>query len=247
MICNNVTNALRAWCLAATDRYSRECQQERLDTGISLRFISSAVTAELHYKLGTLIDQDFPCYPAYLTAVADLMQIHIDFTLTKPLDPAESHYVRIAENAFWDYLQSLSPDCPAPDVPYCRIIRGSEAKKIARQIRRAWGYDTSCWYPLNGEPASGKFFISTKWIEPHMDEIRRLLGTPPNRIYEYGEEWYDLPHCAEVDQIKTRSSEIAYSPKDFSWLIYFSHENTVTFAGTIVPAIQEILRGEKIP
>ena len=36
-----------------------------------------------------------------------------------------------------------------------------------------------------------------------------------------------------------------YTDKDFSWAIYFSHENTVAFAGTIVPKVKEMMSKEK--
>ena len=38
--------------------------------------------------------------------------------------------------------------------------------------------------------------------------------------------------------------EVAYTDKDFRWLIYFSHEGTVTFAGSFVPQVKNILRNE---
>jgi hypothetical protein len=49
-----------------------------------------------------------------------------------------------------------------------------------------------------------------------------------------------------VDKLEDCSGcETAYCPKDFSWIIYYSHENTVTFAGTIVPQIKKLLRSEQ--
>ena len=40
-------------------------------------------------------------------------------------------------------------------------------------------------------------------------------------------------------------NECAYLPKDLSWIIYFSHEGTVTFAGSILSAVRELLAGER--
>lgn len=246
MIYNNVTNTLRNWCSEMTRRYSDEYQQERMRAGQSLRFLTYTVTAELHYKLGALVDRDFPNYKAYLNAVSELMSIHIDFTLKKELGKVEIYYIRTAEIAFLDYLKTLSPDCLAPACPYYRIIRGEEADMIADNIFSSWGYDTSYWHPLNGESGTDRLFIAPKRIEPYLDEIRHLLGIPQEHIYEYGEAWYDHPHCAEVDDLKNYSGcETAYCAKDFSWIIYYSHENTVTFAGSIVPRIKEILRAEQ--
>lgn len=245
MVYNNVTNTLRKWCNEMTQRYSDQYQQKRATTGQSLRFLPYIVTAELHYKLGVLVDRDFHGYKAYLDAVADLMSIHIDSRLKKEYGKVELYYIRTAETEFRNYLETISPDCPAPACPYHRIIWGKEADMIADRIYNAWGYDTSYWYPLSGTSGDGMFFISPNWMEPHLDEIRCLLGIPHNHIYEYGEARYDRPHCAEVDALENYSGqETVYCAKDFSWIIYYSHENTVTFAGTIVPRIKEILHAE---
>ena len=38
--------------------------------------------------------------------------------------------------------------------------------------------------------------------------------------------------------------ETIYTDKFFSWAIYFSHENTVSFAGSIVPMAKILLSNE---
>lgn len=245
MVFNNVTNTLRNWCNEMTLHYSNEYQLERTRAGQSLRFLSYLVTAELSYKLGTIIDKDYPSFEIYRNAVLELIPIHIDHALKKELGKIETYYVQRAESAFREYMDSVLSDCPSPGVPYCRIIRGSEANSIADHFYEAWKYDTTYWYPLNSMSGKDMLFISPKRIEPYLGTIRQLLGLPQNHIYEYGESVYDNPHCAEVDELGDYSGcESAFCPKDFSWIIYFSHENTVTFAGTIVPQIKEILRSE---
>lgn len=242
MVYNNVTNALRNWCAEMSEQYS----QKYTGTGQSLCFLSKAVTGELWYKLGVLVDKDYPDYPAYLDAVQKLIPMHIDFVLKKDHDEVGDHYIRTAERAFRDYLATLSPDCSAPEQPYYRVIWGKEADRIADSFLTRWGYDTAYWYPLNGGWEADKLFISPKRLAPYMDELCALLGIPQEHIYEYGEAWYDRPHCAEVDALESYSGcETAYGPKDFSWIIYYSHENTVTFAGTVVPKVKELLQAER--
>lgn len=245
MVYNNVTNTLRNWCNEMTHRYSEEYRLERTRIGQSVRFLSYLVTAELSYKLGTLIDKDYPSFESFRNAVLELIPIHIDHTLKKELGKIETYYVQRAESAFREYMDSVSPDCPSPNVPYYRIIHGEEANNVANRFYETWRYDTTYWYPLNGMSEDDKLFISPKRIKPYLQEIHQLLGLPQDHIYEYGEAWYGRPHCAEVDELEDFSGcETAYCPKDFSWIIYYSHENTVTFAGTIVPQIKEILRLE---
>jgi hypothetical protein len=39
--------------------------------------------------------------------------------------------------------------------------------------------------------------------------------------------------------------EQMYLPEDLSWAVYFSHEDTVTFAGSILSAVKELLATER--
>lgn len=244
---DNVTNALRIHCGEMTQKYSVEYDLEREQRGKSSRFYRYLVTSEMQYKLGTLVGIDFEDFQCYKQVVRDLMDIHFDTVLKGPLNNDEGNHVRLAEAEFFDFLETVSQDCPAPDYPYCRVISGDEADEIAYRILEKWDYvPGSYWYPLTGTFEETRLYISPQWLESHWDEIHRLLDLPHSHIYEYGESWYGSPHCAEVDEINEYGGcEAVYCPKDFSWIIYFSHENTVTFAGSIVPGINKILSGEK--
>lgn len=245
MVYNNVTNALRRWCDEEIGWYVERYEEERITGQQSLRYLSYTVPGELQYKLGLLIDREFPDYNAYLAAVSDLMSFYMRPTLKQAQGKVALYYIRSAENRFREYLGTLSPEQPAPAYPYCRVIRGEETERIANHFFEVWNYDVNYWYPLNGTYDEDKLFIARQWVEPHLKELHRLLGLPQQHIYEYGEARFFHPHCAEVDHLEDYSgSEQAYCPKDFSWIIYYSHENTITFAGTIIPQVKILLHAE---
>lgn len=241
MIYNNVTNTLRCWCDTMTTQYAERYERE----GNGQWALCSRVTAEMSYKMCSLIDKEYPCFADYRQAVSELLSIRIGLVPQKDLTKVEQYYIDKAERAFCEYLESLSPDCLSPNVPHRRQIWGEEAEGIAQRFYETWGYDTNCWFPLNGMAMEDKLFIAPQYLEAHRVKIDRALGLPAQHIYEYGESWYHVIHCAEVDAIEDYSvCEVAYCPKDFSWIVYFSHENTVAFAGTILPSIKEILQEE---
>lgn len=244
---NNVIDTLRCWCAEMTEKYADQYKEERNTTGESLRFFRYLVTGELQYKLGTLVDRDFPDFQAFLSEISRLMSVHLDTTLSKRLDPEEASHVHAAEEAFTAYLATVTPDCPHPPFPYIRNIIGAEADMIISKFRAVWNYDpVGYWYPLVGKSDDSKLFISFDYAQPHLDKISQLIGIPENHIFEYGENWYPgVPACAEVDEIVGYGGcEVAYTNRDFTWVIYFSHENTITFAGSIVPQVKEILASE---
>lgn len=245
---NNAIDTLRCWCTEMTGIYQDEYDRERSETGRSLRFFRYLVTTELQYKLGTLVDRDFSDFQAFLTKISRLMAVHWDTSLSKELDYEEAGHVRAAEAAFSEYLATVTPDCPRPKLPYVRNIIGAEADKLIARFHTVWNYDSAqYWYPLDGKADDSKLFILFDYVQPHLEDIRQLIGIPKNHIFLHGENWYPgIPACAEVDELEGYSGcEAAYTDRDFTWVIYFSHEDTVTFAGSIVPQIKEILAHEK--
>lgn len=247
MVYNNVTDTLRAWCEQMSQHYLELYEQTFAREGTNKHYLSYRVTDEFNYKLGTLIDKSFPCFEAYQNTVRALLSTRIDAVLEREEKEAASSYIRVAEEAFFEYFTTISADCPSPNTPYNRILCGEEAEQVAARIFDVWGYDTSYWYPLNDMSGEDKLFLAPKRIKPYLGEIYRLLGLPQQHIYQYGEDGiYADSFCAEVEKPEEYGGvEFVYCAKDFSWLIYYSHENTVTFAGNIVPRIKEILRAEQ--
>lgn len=245
---NNAIDTLRCWCADMTAKYVAQYDEERNHTGQSLRFFRYLVTSELQYKLGTLVDRDFSDFQELQTEISRLMSVHLNTTLSKHLNCKESSHVRAAEDAFWEFLETVTPDCAHPAFPYVRNIIGEEADRMIAKFRAVWNYDpVRYWYPLTGQADDSKLFVPFNCVEPYLTAISQLIGIPGKHIFEYGENWYpDVLACAEVDEIVGYGGcEVAYTDQDFTWVIYFSHEDTVTFAGAIVPQIRQILAAEK--
>lgn len=87
--------------------YLDDYQKERARTGQSIRFLSYLVTAELSYKLGTLIDKEYPSFEEHQKAVLALLPLHIDYTPKKELGKVETYYVQATESAFCEYMDSV--------------------------------------------------------------------------------------------------------------------------------------------
>ena len=85
-----------------------------------------------------------------------------------------------------------------------------------------------------------------EWFEPYWDRLCAMLGLHDRLLYEYGEGWGEPTELTLEDNICGYGGcECMYLPEDLSWAIYFSHENTVTFAGTILPRVRELLADER--
>lgn len=206
------------------------------------------VMDELHDKLCTLVDREFPNFEACLAAVKALLPGYRNPTLQNP-SPVAVYFIREAETAFRERLESIRPDCPAPEIPYLRYLTGDEAAEIADLFREKWDYvPRNYWYPMNGEEIrEDRLYISADYVEAHWEALEKLLGLPERHIFCLSEDNYPGgPACMEMTElIGYGGLENACCDRDFSWIIYFSHENTVTFAGAILPQVRRLLAAER--
>ena len=239
MVFNGVTEYLRRYCYDLEEQYRKRSEEERLCTGRSLLFVKGFFFEEMAYKLAALVDWDAPSFEAYRERVRALIPVRKAYVLRKERVPEALVLVREAEEELRVRLCSLTEH-------YLRVIHGEERERLEYAILEKWGYCADYWYPLKGSFDESKLFLNVDWFEPYWDRLCQLLGLPEYRVYEYGESYFDDGQLLEVDDITGYGgNECAYLPKDLSWIIYFSHEGTVTFAGAILPAVRELLASER--
>ena len=248
MVLNNIINHLIIWCRGKAEVYriAYEANGGGFDIGSTLAY-------ELVFKLETLIDRPFESTDALKREVLDLLDVHYEPGILKPQNRTMQYIIDKVKREFREYLDEVLANrdtLPLADLPYSRAIVGPEAAALQERFRSVWGYEnTSYWFPLMGdEPkeVADKFFIMLDHFEPYMKQFEQIIGLPQTHLYCYGETVCRPPHCFEsAELIEYGGCETIYTDKDFSWAVYFSHENTVAFAGAIVPAVKELLMGEK--
>ncbi len=245
---NNILNHLRLWCISKAEAY-----QKVYGNYGGITYVGYQVAYELEFKLSTLIDKSFESIDELKSDVIDLMDIHYEPSVIEPQNSSAQHIIDKTNREFREFLDDLlsrRESLVLADIPYLRVIVGSEVTVLQEKFRSVWGYvNTSYWFPLMGdEPKeiSDKFFVMFDYVEPYMKQIEQIIDLPKTHIYSYGEVVFRPENCLEtVELIEYGGCETIYTDKDFSWAIYFSHENTVAFAGSIVSAVKELLSKEK--
>ena len=248
MIFNNIINHLKRWCLNKAEIY-----QKAYGGYGGVTYVGYQVAYELEFKLSTLIDKSFESVGDLKTEILNFIDVHYEPSVLKPQNNSAKHIIQKTNQEFCIFLEELTSQkepLELADVPYTRVIIGSEAISLQDKFRSVWGYvNTSLWFPLMGnepEEISEKFFVMFDYLEPHMKELEQIIGLPQVHIYSYGENFLRPENCVEtVELIEYGGHETIYTDKDFSWAIYFSHENTVSFAGSIVPMVKDLLSDEK--
>ena len=248
MTFNNIINHLKLWCINKAKAY----QKVNGNFG-GITFVGYQVAYELEFKLSTLIDKSFDCIEDLKTEVVNLIDVHYESSVLNPRNSLAKQIIDKTNREFCEFFEDLSSKSETltlADIPYARAIVGAEATALQDKFRSVWGYvNTSCWFPLMGdEPKeiSEKFFVMFDHIESYMKQLEQVIGLPQTHLYRYGESAFRPQNCMEtVELIEYGGCETIYTDKDFSWAIYFSHENTVAFAGSIVPKVKDLLSNEK--
>lgn len=243
---NGLTEYLYRWCLDRKEQYIAQNEEERARTGRSLLFVKRYFFDEMAYKLLYLVDGEFDDFGDYLERVRVLVPLRRSYVLEHETDPEALELLREAERECLDFVDRVRESDTAPVDCYCRVLFGEERERLEYAILEKWGYRADYWYPLNGGFDDSKLFLDLDYLEPYWDRLCALVGLPGVRLYEYGESFYEDGQLLEVDVIEGYcGNECAYLPKDLNWIIYFSHENTVTFAGEILPQVRELLLPEQ--
>jgi len=247
MTFNNILNHLKLWCKVKAESY-----QNAYGSHGGITYVGYLIAYELEFKLSTLIDKSFEAIEDFKREVLILVDVHYEPSILKPQNSLVQHIIDIMNKEFCEFLEevlSKQESLSLSDMPYTRVIIGSEANALQDKFRSVWGYvNTSYWFPLMGDEPKEifeKFFIMYDYFEPYMKQVEQIIELPQTHIYSYGEDMSRPPNCLEtVEIIKYGGCETIYTDKDFTWAIYFSHENTVAFAGSIVPKIKELLSNE---
>ena len=248
MIFNKIIDHLRLWCVNKGNAYHYVYQKNR-----GITYVGYIFTDELEFKLMTFIDVDFQSLDELKCEIKNMLDIHYEPSILKPvnqltihiIDKTTAEFLRFADEIFDSYK-----DLSEADIPYKRAVIGKEADILINKFREIWGYvNTDYWYPLNGnfpEEITSKFYVMSEYAKPYLHVLELLLKMRDEHVYRYGENNFYPPHVLEVDGFSEfKGLEMIYTDKDFSWAIYFSHEDTVAFAGSIVDMVKNLLKDER--
>lgn len=244
MAFNNIINHLRLWCIRKAQAYHKTYANFG-----GITYIGYQIAYEMEFKLSTLIDKAFDSPEDLKKAIFGFADVHYEPSLLNPENSLPKAIIDKTNRSFYSFLNELftqEESLPPADIPYSRVIIGAEATALQDRFRSVWEYEnTAYWFPLMGdEPKkiSDKFFIMFEYLEPYMEQLEQIIGLPHTHLYSYGEDCFRPSHCIEtVEFMEYGGCETIFTDKEFTWVIYFSHENTVSFAGSIVPKVKELL------
>ena len=159
--------------------------------------------------------------------------------------PGERRVVDEERALFRSFLLTCPPDAlrAVPPLPFRRTLTQAERLGWRDHLGRTWNAGRGYWYPLNGRLPEAEHLVAVA-SELHagcrMAELRDAMAERGvRRVFELRE--HDVDASAELDvalfdPVYTMS-EGYWFDRSSDWLVYASHENTVTVAGAWLVAV----------
>jgi len=171
-------------------------------------------------------------------------------TRREETEPATAAVVRDQRDRFCAYVAALGTNDlrEIQPLPYRRLLNRDEERQIWARLDERWGTNgTFYWYPLSStEPPGMALALQAEWfkIGVPIDRLHRLLKERGIRRVWALTEGIHAP-AYEMDTVlidpEYRGDECYWTAGEMDWLLYVSHESSVTVAGGwFVEAIKAI-------
>lgn len=166
-------------------------------------------------------------------------------------NPIEKNAMGEERTKFIDFINSRTAEniSEIEPLPYRHRLTDEEMLSVRKQLLEIWNYKGSYWNPLDEKsPKETVFLMEDNLTEKDISKIIEFIKlNSDKRIFEITEDRLDYE--IEVDDFDLNLYETIVTDKSFSWVIYLSHEDTVTFGGTELVGFVKLLfinRQEKL-
>ena len=234
------------------DRYSRERSGATLpygytDTDYKL-FPRYQVLSAILDELETGVGQDQLPIDSYRQVLSKIGQSAHNLFTTGMENPVALLAMQAERASFSHYIETIPVDTlrTIEPLPHKRRLTSAENNDIRGALRTIWNVQEGYWNPLNNRSPKPTVFLAKANIDPHdyarirariiqkADSVLIRL-TEDGAVYELDPELFH-PDCYET----------VYCDRRFDWIVYGSHERTVTFGGTwLLPFIEQVYADRK--
>ena len=161
----------------------------------------------------------------------------------KPSSKIEATAIADERQRFADAISELaSGQLPEmPELPYRRVLSIAEVKSLWQRAEARWGTSGSYFYPLadSTDPSLTAFDATAFDRQFPPESLRDIVrDQSSSRIFElreYGDENYLL--SLGVWEPYYSGAEGFWFPESFDWIMYASHEDSITTGGTLTDAV----------
>lgn len=162
-----------------------------------------------------------------------------------PLGEVDARAMADERRRFVEFIRTVSGDVLANvgELPYRRVLLEREERELRDQLRSRWGVEGGYWYPLAKAGRADLVAYDAPAFHRALGGAglqRMLAGWGVERVWELREHGasYEL-ELRELDPHYT-GGEGFWTGPGMEWLLYASHEQSITVAGTrLLAAVRE--------
>ncbi|MDR3292769.1 MAG: hypothetical protein LBT20_01540 [Clostridiales bacterium] len=169
-----------------------------------------------------------------------------DFFTTNITSGAGLQVMNEGRAKFIDFVKNITDEQleSVVELPYGRKLSNEESKMIREKLLQVWNFDGDYWNPLTDNYKGEILVVISEFItDKDIEKIQSFLNVDNiNHCYAVDENKNDY----ECGYISVTSCEEVCVDKRLDWLIYSSHEGTVSFAGTpLIAFVKELFIDRK--
>ena len=159
----------------------------------------------------------------------------------------EKGVIQEERNKFCEFIESIEIDdlWKIPSLSYRRRLRDEERNKIRQKLEDKWGFDGGCWFPLVDINSSLPviFVLKDHMKKEDFARIEEFIGKIAEKyLFEITENQIDYE--IETNSLDMDCYETIVCDVSFGWVVYGSHENTITFGGkNLVKYVKHVFDG----
>ena len=163
----------------------------------------------------------------------------------EPLGEIDARAMAEERAGFCRYVGSLQlSDLNAVEpLPHRRVLRAEEAKSIWSQLRSRWQITNGNWYPLAECSLPDVIAVSARAFDEAFTEerLRTILAERGiQRVWELREYGPEYEEDVSLFTPRYNGAEGYWSSADLDWIIYASHEASVTIGGWLLGKIKPL-------
>lgn len=216
---------------------------------IGMKYTDEALRVFPRYNVDqAVLDTIEQIDPDDLPPPEDLRVLLVDATLKGSsvfTRPVPSHDKAMAEERQWlknaFEAVSLAEIANQPPLFYRRVLTAAEVDNVRQGLTERWGAEFY-WFPLGKKthPSLVAYDLVT------VDEValKRTIGSflsgrEISRLYEIREYGPCYEMEFEAADFTYNGAEAFWSELEGEWIVYCSHENTITVGGVLAEALQD--------
>ena len=176
-----------------------------------------------------------------------LKSLPFEYVQTQP-GPSTQAAMEQERIAFFTYIQNLSNSQlqSAQPLPYQRVLSPAESEAMWSRLRRRWQIIGNLWYPLSKCSLPNIIAFQSDAFEDFCSSASLsdlLLSAGVTRIWELRE--YGIEYVQDVSLFDPVYStyEGYWSSENLDWIVYASHEESVTVGGWLLESIKTQWQG----